>query len=244
MNDAALTMPPDPDPAPDPTPTPQAVLWDFDGTLADTEPLWIAAEFAIIEGELGKPWSMEHAEQLVGSDLIDSATYMLNTIGRHDLEPAWMVQQMLTRVVRGIESADELPWRPGALDLLAALRAAGIPCALVSASYRVLLDAVLERLPAGSFAVSVGGDEVTKVKPHPEPYEKACALLGVDARSCVVLEDSATGARAGNAAGAVVVGIPNVVEIPPAPRRVTVPSLAGLDPDRLIALYAQVTGAP
>ena len=244
MNDAALTMPPDPDPAPDPTPTPQAVLWDFDGTLADTEPLWIAAEFAIIEGELGKPWSMEHAEQLVGSDLIDSATYMLNTIGRHDLEPAWMVQQMLTRVVRGIESADELPWRPGALDLLAALRAAGMPCALVSASYRVLLDAVLERLPAGSFAVSVGGDEVTKGKPHPEPYEKACALLGVDARSCVVLEDSATGARAGNAAGAVVVGIPNVVEIPPAPRRVTVPSLAGLDPDRLIALYAQVTGAP
>ncbi len=244
MNDAALTMPPDPDPAPDPTPTPQAVLWDFDGTLADTEPLWIAAEFAIIEGELGKPWSMEHAEQLVGSDLIDSATYMLNTIGRHDLEPAWMVQQMLTRVVRGIESADELPWRPGALDLLADLRAAGMPCALVSASYRVLLDAVLERLPAGSFAVSVGGDEVTKGKPHPEPYEKACALLGVDARSCVVLEDSATGARAGNAAGAVVVGIPNVVEIPPAPRRVTVPSLAGLDPDRLIALYAQVTGAP
>ncbi|HYI57981.1 MAG TPA: HAD family phosphatase [Microlunatus sp.] len=248
MNDAALTMPPDPDPDPDPasdpTPTPQAVLWDFDGTLADTEPLWIAAEFAIIEGELGKPWSMEHAEQLVGSDLIDSATYMLNTIGRHDLEPAWMVQQMLTRVVRGIESADELPWRPGALDLLAALRAAGIPCALVSASYRVLLDAVLERLPAGSFAVSVGGDEVTKGKPHPEPYEKACALLGVDARSCVVLEDSATGARAGNAAGAVVVGIPNVVEIPPAPRRVTVPSLAGLDPDRLIALYTQVNSAP
>ena len=246
MNDAALTMPPDPDPDPasDPTPTPQAVLWDFDGTLADTEPLWIAAEFAIIEGELGKPWSMEHAEQLVGSDLIDSATYMLNTIGRHDLEPAWMVQQMLTRVVRGIETAAELPWRPGALDLLAALRAVGMPCALVSASYRVLLDAVLARLPEGSFAVSVGGDEVTKGKPHPEPYEKACALLGVDARSCVVLEDSATGARAGNAAGAVVVGIPNVVEIPPAPRRVTVPTLAGLDPARLTALYAQVNSAP
>jgi beta-phosphoglucomutase-like phosphatase (HAD superfamily) len=63
----------------------------------------------------------------------------------------------------------------------------------------------------------------------------------VDARSCVVLEDSATGARAGNAAGAVVVGIPNVVDIPPAPRRVTVPSLSGLDPDGLAELYAQVT---
>ncbi|HEU5487006.1 MAG TPA: HAD family phosphatase [Microlunatus sp.] len=239
MNDAAPTTSPDLPPAA----APQAVLWDFDGTLADTEPLWIAAEFEIIEGELGRPWSMEHAEQLVGSDLIDSATYMLNTIGRSDLEPAWMVQQMLTRVVRGIETAEELPWRPGALDLLAALREAQLPCALVSASYRVLLDAVLARLPEGSFAVSVGGDEVTKGKPHPEPYEKACALLGVDARSCVVLEDSATGARAGNAAGAVVVGIPNVVDIPPAPRRVTVPSLAGLDPAGLAALYTQVTCA-
>jgi HAD superfamily hydrolase (TIGR01509 family) len=219
------------------------VLWDFDGTLADTEPLWIAAEFEIIEGELGKPWSMEHAEQLVGSDLIDSATYMLNTIGRSDLEPAWMVDQMLQRVVAAIRTAEDLPWRPGALDLLAALRAEGVPCALVSASYRVLLDAVLERLPEGSFAVSVGGDEVVKGKPHPEPYEKACRLLDVDARSCVVLEDSATGARAGNAAGAVVVGIPNVVDIPPAPRRVTVPSLSVLDPARLATLYAQVTGA-
>lgn len=241
MNDAAATL--SPDPAPTPAAVPQAVLWDFDGTLADTEPLWIAAEFAVIEGELGGAWSMEHAEQLVGSDLIDSATYMLNTIGRADLEPAWMVDQLLSRVVRGIETAEQLPWRPGALDLLAALRAAGTPCALVSASYRVLLDAVLARLPEASFDVSVGGDEVTQGKPHPEPYERACALLGVDARSCVVLEDSATGARAGNAAGAVVIGIPNVVDIPPAPRRVTVDSLTRLDPDQLTALYAQVTSA-
>lgn len=225
------------------TSTLQAVLWDFDGTLADTEPLWIAAEFALIEGELGAPWSMEHAEQLVGSDLIDSATYMLNTIGRTDLQPSWVVERLLGQVVAGVKTADDLPWRPGALELLAALREAGMPCALVSASYRVLLDAVLERLPAGSFAVSVGGDEVRQGKPHPEPYEKACRLLGVDARSCVVLEDSATGARAGNAAGAVVVGVPNVVDIPPAPRRVTYASLTELDPDRLASVLAQVNGA-
>ncbi|HYI54763.1 MAG TPA: HAD family hydrolase, partial [Microlunatus sp.] len=155
-----------------------------------------------------------------------------------DLAPIWMVQQLLGRVVAQLRTVDELPWRPGALELLAALRTTGIPCALVSASYRVLLDAVLERLPEGSFSVSVGGDEVSQGKPHPEPYEKACALLGVDARACVVLEDSATGARSGNAAGAVVVGIPNVVDIPAAPRRVTVPTLVGLDPDRLAALYA------
>lgn len=239
MNDSIITRSADPVRAG--LAVPEAVLWDFDGTLADTEPLWIAAEFEVIEGELGRPWSMAHAEQLVGSDLIDSATYILNTVGRSDLSPAWLVGQLLGRVVAQIRAAEELPWRPGALELLDALRSAGMPCALVSASYRVLLDAVLERLPGGSFAVSVGGDEVVQGKPHPEPYQKACRLLGVDARSCVVLEDSATGARAGNAAGAVVVGIPNVVDIPPAPRRVTVPSLTGLDPERLAALYARVS---
>ncbi|MDN5761527.1 MAG: HAD family phosphatase [Microlunatus sp.] len=231
-------------PAPsDPDPALQAVLWDFDGTLADTEPLWIAAEFELIEGELGHPWSMEHAEQLVGRDLIDSATYMLNTIGRSDLEPSWVVQRLLGRVVEGVRTAEALPWRPGALDLLAELKEVGVPCALVSASYRVLLDAVLERLPADSFAVSVGGDEVTKGKPHPEPYERACRLLGVDAGSCIVLEDSAPGASAGNAAGAVVIAVPNVVDIPAAPRRVMFDSLTELDPRRLDAVLAEVSSA-
>ena len=240
MNDATLTQP-----GLDPGArlAPRAVLWDFDGTLADTEPLWIGAEFAVIEGELGAPWSMEHAEKLVGSDLIEAATYMLETIGRTDLEPTWMVSRILRRVVAAVTTNDELAWRPGALDLLAELRAAGTPCALVSASYRVLLDAVLDRLPPGSFAVSVGGDEVTRGKPHPEPYEKACALLGVEPWDCVVLEDSITGAQAGNAAGSVVVGIPNIVEIPPAPRRVIVPSLVDLDVASLSSIYATVTRA-
>lgn len=251
MNDAAPTLTPETriDPAADgigqdvaPL-APRAVLWDFDGTLADTEPLWIGAEFAVIEGELGAPWSMEHAERLVGSDLIEAATYMLETIGRTDLEPAWMVSRILQRVVDEVTSSPDLAWRPGALELLADLRAAGTPCALVSASYRVLLDAVLDRLPAGTFAVSVGGDEVTRGKPHPEPYQKACTLLGVEPADCVVLEDSITGARAGNAAGSVVVGVPNIVDIPPAPRRVIVGSLADLDAASLSTIYATVTRA-
>ena len=125
-----------------------------------------------------------------------------------------------------------MPWRPGALELLDSFGEAGMPCALVSASYRVLLDAVLARLPADTFQVSVAGDEVDRGKPHPEPYERACQLLGVDARHCVVFEDSATGARSGNAAGALVVAVPNLVPIPAAPRRVQSRSLVELDLDR------------
>ncbi|GAB2577468.1 HAD family hydrolase [Microlunatus antarcticus] len=213
---------------------PAALLWDFDGTLADTEPLWIAAEYDLI-GRLGGEWSDEHAHQLVGNSLIDSGSYILNAIGRHDLTAEWVVDQLVSRVIEDLRTGD-IPWRPGALDLLEASRQAGIPCALVSASYRVQLDAAIGALPAGSFTTSVAGDEVERGKPHPEPYERACAELGVDARDCIVFEDSETGARSGNAAGALVVAIPNRVPIPDAPRRVQVASLADVDLDGLARL--------
>jgi len=210
-----------------PTPPLAAALWDFDGTLADTEPLWIEAEYELVAG-LGGTWSQEHAHQLVGNSLIDSGAYILNAIDRRDLSPAWVVDRLLERVV-GFLAGRPMPWRPGARELLTAFGEAGVPCALVSASYRVLLDAALSQLPAGTFAISVAGDEVTHGKPHPEPYQRACTALGVAAADCVVFEDSATGALSGNAAGALVVAVPNHVSIPPAPRRVEVASLADLD---------------
>ncbi len=216
------------------TTTLAAALWDFDGTLADTEPVWIAAEYELI-GSLGGTWSDEHADRLVGNSLLDSGAYILRVIGREDLTPAWVVDQLLTRVVDHL-AGHPIPWRPGALELLTSLREAGVPCALVSASYRVLLDAALSQLPVGTFAVTVAGDEVTHGKPHPEPYERACAALGVRARDCVVFEDSVTGAASGNASGALVVAIPNRVQVPAAPRRVQVTSLAELDATAVAAL--------
>jgi HAD superfamily hydrolase (TIGR01509 family) len=214
-----------------------AALWDFDGTLADTEPIWIEAEFELI-GQLGGHWSVEHAHQLVGNSLLDSAAYILNTIGRHDLTPEWVVNQLISYVVDRVSSGP-MPWRPGALELLESLGAAGVPCALVSASYRVLLDAALTRLPMGTFQTSVAGDEVRQGKPHPEPYERACHALGVDARRCVVIEDSEFGARSGNAAGAFVIAVPNRVGISAAPRRTHVTSLTELNADRVAALLEE-----
>jgi HAD superfamily hydrolase (TIGR01509 family) len=214
-----------------------AALWDFDGTLADTEPIWIEAEFELI-GQLGGHWSIEHAHQLVGNSLLDSGAYILNTIGRHDLTPEWVVNQLLSHVVDRV-TRGPMQWRPGAVELLEAFRSADVPCALVSASYRVLLDAALARLPVGTFQTSVAGDEVRQGKPHPEPYERACNALGVDARRCVVLEDSEMGARAGNAAGAFVIAVPNQVAISAAPRRTHVSSLTELDVGRVVALLEE-----
>jgi HAD superfamily hydrolase (TIGR01509 family) len=211
-----------------------ATLWDFDGTLADTEPLWIQAEYDLI-GRLGGEWSAEHAQQLVGNDLIDSGRYIANTIGRPDLDPRWIMNQLIGQVVENI-AKDGIPWRAGARELLADLRAAGIRSALVSASYRMLLDVVLDELPPGSFAASVAGDEVTSGKPDPEPYTTACAKLGVDPRDCVAFEDSPPGTRSAAAAGATVVVVEWMVPVPRRDGQVRVDSLAELDVAAVVKL--------
>ena len=189
---------------------PAAVLWDMDGTIVDTEPYWFAAEFEIVEMH-GGTWSHEHARALVGSDLLDSGAYMRKH-GGVDREPAEIVEMLLDRVVAQLRV--EVPWRPGARELLAAVNEAGIPTALVTMSWKRFADQVVECLPSGSFRVLVTGDEVTRGKPHPEPYVLAAERLGIDARDCVAIEDSPTGVRSALAAGCRVLGVPHVVEIP------------------------------
>ena len=189
---------------------PAAVLWDMDGTIVDTEPYWFAAEFEIVEMHGGQ-WSHEHARALVGSDLLDSGAYMRKH-GGVDREPAEIVEMLLDRVVAQLRV--EVPWRPGARELLAAVNEAGIPTALVTMSWKRFADQVVECLPSGSFRVLVTGDEVARGKPHPEPYVLAAERLGIDARDCVAIEDSPTGVRSALAAGCRVLGVPHVVEIP------------------------------
>ena len=208
------------------SPTLAAALWDFDGTLADTEELWMAAEFELIE-RLGGRWSLEHADQLIGNSLLDSGAYILNVIGRHDLTPAWVVEELLRHVGDAL-SAGAVSWRPGVVELLASFGEAGIPCALVSATYRGLLDLAIAQLPPGTFAVSVAGDEVRNGKPHPEPYLAAAAALGVDPARCVAIEDSPTGVASALAAGCATLGVPHVVTLPPAPGLTLTGSLADI----------------
>lgn len=190
---------------------PAAVLWDMDGTLVDTEPYWIDAEYEIVEMH-GGTWSHEHAKALVGSDLLDSGTY-IRQHGGVDRTPAEIVEMLLDRVVARVRS--EIPWRPGARELLGSVRDAGVDTALVTMSWKRFSDEVVNCLPTGSFTVSVTGDEVSRGKPHPEPYLLAAERLGVRADECVAIEDSPTGVRSALAAGCHVIGVPHVVDISP-----------------------------
>jgi HAD superfamily hydrolase (TIGR01509 family) len=205
-----------------------AALFDMDGLLVDTEPTWTVAEEELAR-ELGGTFAPELKAAIVGTRLDVAVPTILrwydvpNTAEQVAETSAWLLGRM-------VELYAERPTvLPGVGDLLADLRAQGVPVALVSSSFRTLVDAVLAH-GFGPFDVTVAGDEVSHGKPHPEPYLVAAAALGVDPAACVVLEDSPSGVASGEAAGCAVVAVPSVagVELEPGPRRLVLPSLSGL----------------
>jgi HAD superfamily hydrolase (TIGR01509 family) len=182
---------------------PAAVLWDMDGTLVDTEPYWMAAEKELV-GSFGGTWTHEDGLALVGSGLWHSAAVLQ---GRGvDLTDDQIIDHLTDRVMEQIENS--VPWRPGALELLAAVREAGIPMVLVTMSIHRMAVHVASKMPFDAFQHIVSGDTVTHSKPHPEPYLRAAELLGVDAADCVAIEDSVTGIASAVASGAVSIGVP------------------------------------
>jgi HAD superfamily hydrolase (TIGR01509 family) len=229
----------DPAPAENPDPSPRAgslaaVLFDMDGTIVDTEPYWIAAEYALVES-FGGTWTDEDAHALVGSALIDSATYIRD----HgvDMEPTAIIEHLMDEVI--VASRAVMPWRPGARELLAELAEHGIPCALVTMSYARLAETVTDVLPPQAFAAVVTGDQVNDGKPHPEAYLTAMARLGVTADRSVAIEDSPTGVASAEAAGCLVLAVPHHVPIEPADGRVLVGSLTDVSVTELERLLAQ-----
>ena len=214
----------------------QAVLWDMDGLLVDTEPVWTVAEEELA-ARLGGTWSDELKARIVGTRLELAVPTIL---GWYGVEPTdvvvaetscWLLERMVELF------SEQITVLPGVRELLEELARHEVPVALVSSSYRVLVDAVLAH-GIGHFRVTVAGDEVRQGKPHPEPYDTACKRLGVDPRQCVVLEDSPAGVASGQAAGCAVVAVPSVagVVIEEAPRRLVAGSLEQVRVEQLRAL--------
>lgn len=195
---------------------PAAVLWDFDGTLVDTEPYWIQTEYELI-GAYGGVWSDEQALELVGNDLLVSGAYIVEQTGI-PLTPAEVVDRLLDGVIAHIRQ--RIPWRPGARELLDDLRAHDVPCGLVTMSYRRFVQPVLDALPPDAFACVVTGEEVGAGKPDPEPYLRGAGLLGLDPAACIAIEDSVPGADSAEAAGCTVLVVPAHVAVPSGPGRV------------------------
>jgi HAD superfamily hydrolase (TIGR01509 family) len=217
-----------------------AVLFDMDGLLVDSEPVWTVAETELAE-RLGRRWTPELKQLVLGTGLDEAVRRILAYFGATDEDPAAVGRWLLTRVEELFRGA--LPMRPGALRLLDALAEADVPLALVSSSYRVLVDAALDEVGAWRFAVTVAGDEVANTKPHPEPYLTAAARLGARPERCVVFEDSWSGVRSGEAAGCLVVAVPDHVAVEATPTRPVLASLEDVDLDWLLDLPASLRAA-
>ena len=199
----------------------QAVFFDLDGLLVDSEPVWLEVESEVMAW-LGGEWSSAHHEHLVGGSLASGVAYMVELAGS-----SVALEEVEQRVLEGMAErlSTCVPLMPGAKDLLTELRAKGVTTALVSSSYRRLIEPVLDAIGREYFQLSVAGDEVTHTKPAPEPYLLAAARLGAEPGRCVVLEDSPNGVAAAEAAGCVTVAVPGLLPISPAPGRIVVSSL-------------------
>ncbi|MGY2084820.1 HAD family hydrolase [Blastococcus sp. SYSU DS0539] len=210
----------------------QAVLFDMDGTLVQTEEYWGEAMFELA-ASLGGQMSPEARAATVGTSMRRSMQVLHADLGVERSEA-----QLQADARRVEDRAGELmatagiPWRPGARELLADVRAAGPATALVTTTPRrlaaIVLASITADLGADPFDVTVCGDEVPARKPDPAPYLQAAAALGVDPSACVVVEDSLVGVTAGLAAGMAVLGVPALQPIPPAPGLTLRDTLAGL----------------
>ncbi|MGW6912085.1 HAD family hydrolase [Streptomyces sp. NPDC054940] len=203
----------------------QAVLLDMDGTLVDTEGFWWDVEVEIFAG-LGHTLDDTWRHVVVGGPMTRSAGFLIEATGA-DITLAELTLLLNEGFEDRIDRA--LPLMPGAARLLAELAEYEVPTALVSASHRRIIDRVLTSLGPQHFALTVAGDEVARTKPHPDPYLFAAAGLGADPARCAVVEDTATGVAAAEAAGCHVVAVPSVAPITPAARRTVVTSLEQVD---------------
>lgn len=196
----------------------EAVLWDMDGTLIDSEPLWIEQERLLMNG-FDVYWTEEDAIHCVGGPMPRVENYMrsklptevVSTLSELELTNN-LLKRMESRFKEGIDFAS------GSELLLKEIHSSGVPQALVSASSRALVDSALSAIGEHFFSITVSNDDVATPKPNPEGYLKAATHLGVEISRCLVIEDSVTGVNAGIAAGAFVLGIPHVSKLPSAPK--------------------------
>ena len=204
-----------------------AVLFDMDGLLIDSEPLWLEAETAVM-ARLGAGWTEADQVQLLGGSLDRTVRYLLAKATR-PAPPGQVAEWLMSGVAECVRDRG-VPLRPGARELLAEVAAASLPHALVTSSERGFMEAVLASTGL-RFDALVCADDVGVTKPDPEPYLLAAKLLGADPASCFALEDSPNGVASAMAAGCRVIAVPSLVPISPAPGRTVVRSLLDLRAD-------------
>lgn len=217
----------------------QAVLFDMDGTLVDSEKLWDIS-LAALYRELGGQMSREVRASMVGGSAEDTIRTVYTDLGL-ELDPAAMAESSRwLHDYTGELFAAGLPWCEGARELLDQLAAERTPMALVTNTQRALTESALTSIGPHYFSVTVCGDEVPRGKPAPDVYRRAAQLLNLPPAACLAIEDSPTGAAAAESAGCPVLVVPNEIAVPDGPRRRRVSSLVQVGTADLRAVHREL----
>ena len=210
---------------------PKALLLDLDGTLLESEKLWLIAEQQVME-RYGYVWTPADQHHCLGGPLERVAQYM--EMKANGSERSEVIGSQLLNTVADLFMTEPLEWRPGAEALVAQAHQLQIPTVIVTASWRSVLDTVMARMgeSVGTFSHSIAGDEVQNSKPHPEPYLCAAISVGVPIEDCLAIEDSPTGTQSAVSAGARVVAVEHMATIDVAGAFI-VRTLAGQDVESL-----------
>jgi HAD superfamily hydrolase (TIGR01509 family) len=210
----------------------EAVFFDMDGLMVDSEPEWFLSEVDVT-APFGYRWLEVDQIACLGGPLTKVGQYMFEKCGQQR-SPQYFTQALIdTQVAR---MRGNTPTMPGAMELVRELQSHGIKTGLVSASPRNIVDAVLDNLGHNLFPFSISSDDVVKTKPDPEGYLKAATLSGSDISNCLIFEDSLTGMNAAIASGAYLIGVPHLVSIDESARVRVIQSLAQLSFSKLCEL--------
>ena len=212
-----------------------AVFFDMDGLLVDSEPLWLISETQMM-AEYGYQWLESDQAACLGGPLDRVGNYMSGLIGgKRDGNS--LTLEIIDRMVDKFKG--DLPFMPGAIELINDLRLHQIELTLVSASPRSLVDAVLNNFEVNPFVRSISSNDVKVSKPDPEGYLLAATSGGHDISNSLVLEDSLTGVTAAKASGAWVLAVPHLVPIEKIGRVDVTDSLTKWSYAKLALKYAQ-----
>lgn len=209
---------------------PGALLFDMDGTLIDSEPMWHDEMRAFARAHRIE-WTAEDAHWTTGRPMTDWAERM------RERGVAMDAPSVIATVAGAVADLvrDEVPWLPGSVAMLERVAAAGIPAALITNASDENARAMLDAAPEGALRFAISADDVERSKPDPEPYARAIRRLGADASACIAFEDSGSGARSATAAGARLWFLTTQLTASPVPAERTIGTLADVDADEVFA---------
>jgi HAD superfamily hydrolase (TIGR01509 family) len=215
----------------------EAVFFDMDGLTVDSEPQWFISEKEVVE-PFGYTWTQDDQVACLGGPLSKLGDYMSDKTGNQESSSFFVAKLIEIQANRMRTNTVAMP---GAIELVNSLRSHGVKTALVSASPRVIVDAVLDNIGHNLFPFSLSGDDVLNTKPDPEGYLKAARMCESNIENCLVFEDSLPGMQAATTSGAWLIAVPHLVHVKESPRVRSIQSLQQLNVSKLFELRKDFT---